>query len=129
MKKYIYYHCTRSVDYDCDEPYITEEELISQLLAQLPNIKFSKTKITKKIKTEIERYHRLRSEVLHQEYLSGNLAEIEMSAVKKDDEMARDYLEHMLKTGSPEDRQEAIGLIKSRFVLSDKKISLLRGRN
>lgn len=128
MKKYIYYHCTRSVDYDCDEPYITEEELISQLLAQLPNIKFSKTKITKKIKTEIERYHRLRSEVLHQEYLSGNLAEIEMSAVKKDDEMARDYLEHMLKTGSPEDRQEAIGLIKSRFVLNEKKITLLRGR-
>lgn len=128
MTKYVYYHCTRSVDYDCDEPYITEQELISQLLAQLSNIKFNKTKITKTIKAEIERFHRLRSEVLHQEYLSGNLAEIEMSAVKNDDEvMARDYLEHMLKTGSPEDRQEAIGLIKSKFVLSDKKIELLRG--
>lgn len=66
--------------------------------------------------------------MLHQEYLSGNLAEIEMSAVKNDDNiMARDYLEHMLKTGSPEDRQEAIGLIKSRFILSDKKFALLRG--
>lgn len=66
--------------------------------------------------------------MLHQEYLSGNLAEIEMSAVKSDDDiMARDYLEHMLKTGSAEDRQEAIGLIKSRFVLNDKKIALLRG--
>lgn len=103
---------------------ITEEELISQLLAQLPKIKFKKSKITKKIREEIKRYHRLRSEVLHQEYLSGNLAEIEMSAVKKDDEaMARDYLEHMLKTGSPEDRKEAIGLIKSKFILRDKKIS------
>lgn len=128
MTKYVYYHCTRSVDYDCDEPYITEQELISQLLAHLPNIKFNKIKITKTIKAEIERFHRLRSEVLHQEYLSGNLAEIEMSAVKSDDDiMARDYLEHMLKTGSAEDRQEAIGLIKSRFVLRDKKIELLRG--
>jgi len=125
MTKYVYYHCTRSVDYDCDEPYITEQELISQLLAQLPNIKFNNTKITKTIKAEIERFHRLRSEVLHQEYLSGNLAEIEMSAVKNDDEvMARDYLEHMLKTGSSEDRREAIALIKSRFVLSEKKITL-----
>lgn len=124
IAKYVYYHCTRSVDYDCDEPYITEQELISQLLAQLSDIKFNKIKITKTIKAEIERFHRLRSEVLHQEYLSGNLAEIEMSAVKDDDDiMARDYLEHMLKTGSPEDRQEAIALIKSRFVLSDKKIS------
>lgn len=125
MAKYIYYHCTKSVDYDCDEPYITEQELISQLLAQLPNIKFNKIKITKTIKAEIERFNRLRSEVLHQEYLSGNLAEIEMSAVKDDDDvMARDYLEHMLKTGSPEDRQEAIGLIKSKFVLNNRKISL-----
>lgn len=125
MAKYIYYHCTRSVDYDCDEPYITEQELISQLLAQLPNIKFNKIKITKTIKAEIERFNRLRSEVLHQEYLSGNLAEIEMSAVKDDDDaMARDYLEHMLKTGSPEDRQEAIGMIKSKFVLNNRKISL-----
>jgi len=125
MTKYVYYHCTRSVDYDCDEPYITEQELISQLLAQLPNIKFNNTKITKTIKAEIERFHRLRSEVLHQEYLSGNLAEIEISAVKNDDEvMARDYLEHMLKTGSSEDRREAIALIKSRFVLSEKKITL-----
>lgn len=124
MAKYVYYHCTRSVDYECDEPYITEQELISQLLAQLPNIRFNKPKITKTIKIEIERFHRLRSEVLHQEYLSGNLSEIEMSAVKSDDDvMARDYLEHMLKTGSPEDRRDAIGLIKSKFVLSDKKIS------
>jgi hypothetical protein len=38
--------------------------------------------------------------------------------------MAKDYLEHMLKTGSPEDRQEAIGLIKSKFVLNNRKISL-----
>jgi len=125
MTKYVYYHCTRSVDYDCDEPYITEQELVSQLLAQLLNIKFNKTKITKTIKAEIERFHRLRSEVLHQEYLSGNLAEIELSAVKNDDEtMARDYLEHMLRTGSAEDRQEAISLIKSRFVLSNKVIAL-----
>jgi hypothetical protein len=33
--KYIYYHCCRSIDYECDEPYIREEDLIKQLTAHI----------------------------------------------------------------------------------------------
>lgn len=84
MTKYVYYHCTRSVNYDCDEPYITEEDLIIQLLGHINagNVKIDKSKTAKKLKAEIERFHRQRSEVLHQEYLSGNLGEIKNEAVK-----------------------------------------------
>jgi DNA invertase Pin-like site-specific DNA recombinase len=123
--KYIYYHCGRSVNYDCDEPYITEEDLISQLLAHINagNIKIVKTKIAKKLKADIERFHKLRSEVLHQEYLSGNLEEMENSAVKINDEgMAINYLKHVLKTGSADDRQEALGMIKTKFILKNKQL-------
>lgn len=66
---------------------------------------------------------RLRSDVLHQEYLSGNLEEIENEAVKNnDDEMAINYLKHILKTGSPDDRREALGMIKTKFTLSNKEL-------
>ncbi len=125
--KHVYYHCGRSVDYDCDEPYITETDLIKQLLAHINagNVKINKTKIAKKLIADIERFHKLRSEVLHQEYLSGNLGEIENSAVKNnDEEMAREYLIHILKTGSSDDRREALGMIKTKFILSNKRLDL-----
>ncbi len=119
--KHIYYHCARSVDYDCNEPYITEQDLIDQLLALLPELKINSGKINTKIKHDIERFHKLRSQVLHQEYISGNLTEMELSAVKSsDDQMAREYLKHILKTGSAEDRQEVMGMIRTRFLLTKK---------
>lgn len=124
---YIYYHCTRTVDYDCDEPYITEQDLIAQLLNLLPKIKIDENKITQQIKNDIERFHKLRSEVLHQEYLSGNLEEFELSAVKPENtEMAKTYLEHILKTGSTSDRQQILSCLKTKFVLKDRVISILR---
>lgn len=36
---HIYYHCNRMMDYRCREPVISEEELIKQLVALLPQIK------------------------------------------------------------------------------------------
>lgn len=125
--KHIYYHCARSVDYDCDEPYIIEDDLIKQLLAHINtgNVKIHIAKIAKKLGDDIERFHKLRSEVLHQEYLSGNLGEIENSAVKSnDEEMAINYLKHILKTGSSDDRREALGMVRTKFVLRNKELNV-----
>lgn len=124
--KYIYYHCTRSIDFDCDEPYITEQDLIDQLLTHLPELKINSNQINTKITRDIERFHKLRSQVLRQEYISGNLTEMELSAVKpSDDQMAREYLKHILKTGSAEDRQEVMGMIKTKIVLRNKQLNLV----
>ena len=38
-------YCARTVDYDCDEPYITEEDLIHQLIAHIENIKVNITMV------------------------------------------------------------------------------------
>lgn len=125
--KHVYYHCARSVDYDCNEPYITEADLISQLLSHLDkgNIQINKSKIAKKLTADIERFHKLREQVLHQEYLSGNLGELENLAVKpNDEEMGKDYLRHVLKTGTAEERQEALQMIKTHFILINKQLCL-----
>lgn len=127
INKHIYYHCARSVDYECDEPYITEGDLIKQLLAHINagNVKIHKTKLAKKLTKDIDRFHRLRSEVLHQEYLTGNLDELENSAIKTNDsEMAINYLKHILKTGSTDDRREALGMVKTKFVLKNRGLKL-----
>jgi len=125
FSKYIYYHCSRSVDYDCDEPYLTEDDLIKQLLAHINagQVKIHKEKIAKKLKADIDRFHRLRSEVLNQEYLSGNLEALESSAIKHhDEEMAINYLKHTLKTGTSDDRREALSMIKTKFILRSKTL-------
>lgn len=89
------------------------------------NVKIHKIKIAKKLRSDVERFHRLRSEVLHQEFLSGNLGEIEVSAVKSnDEEMAVNYIKHVLKTGNSDDRREALGMIKTKFFLTKKGLKI-----
>jgi DNA invertase Pin-like site-specific DNA recombinase len=123
--KHIYYHCARSVDYDCDEPYITEEELIRQLIFNIDNIKFNFSGMTRKIQEDIERYHRLKSEVLNQEYLTGNLQEL-THRVDNDErqEMMKNYLKHILTIGTSEERQEILAFIKTKFILQDRHITV-----
>lgn len=124
IEKHIYYHCGRNVDYDCDEPYITERELVKQLLFHIDKIMINLTGISKKIQEEIERFHRLKLHVLHEEYMSGNLSDF--NYLVEDDqkqEVMRNYLKHILTMGTQEERQEIMGFIKTKFILRDKSIS------
>lgn len=123
--KHIYYHCGRSLDYECNEPYITESDLIRQLIAKIDDMKFNHAGINRKIQEDIERYHRLKSEVLNQEYLTGNLQELTQRAENVEKQtMMKNYLKHILTVGTAEERQEALSFIKTRFILSQREISI-----
>lgn len=125
VRKYIYYHCGRHVNYDCDEPYITEEDLIQQLIAHMDEIKLDEKLLTNQLKEEIERFHSLRGEVLHQEFLSGNLNQFDYPQKEPlDRDMAKDYLLHVLKAGSAEDRIKILSAIKTKFILHNKQLSI-----
>jgi len=125
VRKYIYYHCGRHIDYDCDEPYITEEDLIKQLIAHIDEIKLDEKLLTSHLKEEIERFHSLRGEVLHQEFLTGNLNQFDYPQKEPlDHDMAKDYLLHVLKAGSAEDRIKIMAAIKTRFILHNKELQL-----
>lgn len=71
--KHVYYHCGRSVNYECDEPYITEEDMIRQLTAHIEDIHVNMALASKKLLEDIEKFHTLREHVLREEYLEGNL--------------------------------------------------------
>ena len=123
--KHIYYHCGRSVDYECDERYITEDDLISQLIAQIDSIKINEKLLTTRLKLEIERFHTLRSKVLHQEYLEGNLNQFdypEQEPVNND--MAKAYLLHVLQAGTAEERQQILSCIQTKFILHDRALRI-----
>jgi len=123
--KHTYYHCARSVNYECSEPYISEEDLISQLIGHIDEIRINEKLITTKIKLEIERFHNLRSNVLHKEYLEGNLNKFdypEDDPVNED--MAKTYLRHVLKVGTSEERQLILSTIRTRFVLTQGELQI-----
>jgi len=124
FKKYIYYHCARAVDYDCDQPYITEDDLVRQLLAKIGEIEFDQNAIDKKMKDEIERYHRLRADVLHQEMFEQQLEVMDYPIIKEksDEERIKDYMVHVFKTGFSEEKLEILSLFKTKFTLKDKQI-------
>lgn len=122
--KHIYYHCGRSKDFECDEPYITEADLIKQLISKIDQIKFNHTGITRKIQEDIDRYHRLKTQVLHQEFIDGYLEEFNRIPDRGNDknEMMKNYLMHILRIGTAEERQEVLSFIKTKFILSRKEI-------
>lgn len=123
--KHVYYHCSKSVDYDCDEPYITEEDLIQQLVAHLDQIKINELELAHKLKHKIDQFHKLRSDVLKQQYLEGNLQEIDYAAFTKvNTDMMKRYLLHTLQFGSAEERQEILAVIKTRFILHNRQLRI-----
>lgn len=124
LEKHIYYHCGRNVDYDCEEPYITEKELVRQLLFHIDKIIVNLTGLSKKIHEEIDRFHRLKQHVLHEEYMTGNLSSFNyLVENEQKQEVMRNYVRHILTVGTQEERQEIMGFIKTKFVLRDKSIS------
>src|SRR3989344_4396263 len=120
--KHIYYHCGRSRDFECDEPYITERDLVKQLIAKIDVIRFNSLGITRKIQEDIERYHRLKTQVLHQEFIDGYLEEFNRIPESGNDknEMMKNYLLHILQIGTAEERLEVLSFIKTKFILSQR---------
>lgn len=123
--KHTYYHCARSVNYECNEPYITEEDLIRQLIGHIDNININEKLITTALKADIERFHNLRSNVLHKEYLEGNLNKFDYPEDDPvNEEMAKTYLRHILKVGTSEERQLILSTIRTRFVLTQGELQI-----
>lgn len=113
------------MDYDCDEPYISEEELINQLVGHIDEIKLDEKVLTNQLKEEIERFHSLRGEVLHQEFLAGNLNQFDYpQKIPLDRDTAKEYLLHVLKAGSAEDRIQIMSAIKTKFILHNKQLTI-----
>ena len=122
--KHIYYHCSGAINYECAEPYITEKELIRQLLFHIDEISFNFAGLSKKIQEDIDRYHRLKTQVLHQEYVDGNLTDLNYFIDDNEKhETMKNYLKHVLTVGTSEERQEILAFIKTKFILQDRNIT------
>lgn len=130
VNSHIYYHCNRIKKYDCPEPYITEQELIKQLIGYLPKIKLNTSYLMQEFEVEVKRLQHLKASVLD-EYIpkaeltphnNGGQKQIQHDESKT--EMLKEYLLHVLQYGTPEERIKITKGINSKFILSNRQLSL-----
>jgi len=113
--RYVYYHCNHSSDRYCTEKAIREEDLIEQLLLIVDKIDIDEIEMQEKINIEINKYRQFSYIVL------GKETEFDKKPVDTD---VRNYIKHILKNGTKDQKRETLEGLKSEIVLFNKNILL-----
>ncbi|MEK7526741.1 MAG: recombinase family protein [Patescibacteria group bacterium] len=119
-RKHIYYHCSRYVDYKCPEGFITEGKLEKQLLRFINFIYIAHPDefiLTEKIQSGIEKFKKLRDEILFQQNINPNTRHWDI----------RDFSKYALTYGLPEDKRELFNMFKYELFIKNEMITTLRG--
>lgn len=104
--RYVYYHCTKSRDHRCKQPYVKEEILISEFISLLEQVPV---------------------EIIKAETSMGEKLEIfrQFSAIREenDDQSALSkFLRHIFQDGSKKEKRELISCIKGDICLDNNQI-------
>ncbi len=113
VHRYVYYGCTKARGADCKCGYTEEKELLKQFDDLIENIDINEIQIKEKIKVDVERFTKL------QKFLMGTKEKISIPDID-----IRGYAKYVLKEGSDIEKRELLGCLKSRILLSNKKITL-----
>jgi hypothetical protein len=109
--RYVYYGCSRSKDLHCKNKYLREEELIEQLIGLTQEMDFDESEIRKRFDEEVKRHTKFQRSFLGAKQIS----EEEVFDAAK-------YATYVLREGSPGEKRELLGAVKSRIILKDKII-------
>lgn len=114
--KYVYYSCSKSKDRNCKNKYIREEELIEELFKIIDKVSINELGMRMKLEEEIKRFNRL------QRLATKGTPKY---SINEDDVNTREYAKYVLREGTPLEKRELLGHLRSRLVLNDKRITLL----
>ena len=131
VNTHIYYHCNRIKKYDCPEPYITEQELITQIIGYLPRIRLNTNYLMQEFEVEVKRLQHLKFTVLNDqspqlEITPHNNADSQNPTEYTETQlsMLKEYLLHVLQFGTPEERIKILKGVTSKFNLSQRQLQL-----
>ena len=114
--KYVYYSCSKSKDRNCKNKYIREEELIEELFKVIDKVSINELGMRIKLEEEIKRFNRL------QRLATKGTPKY---SINEDDVNTREYAKYVLREGTPLEKRELMGHLRSRLVLKEKKITLV----
>ena len=114
--KYVYYSCSKARDRNCKNKYIREEELVEELFKTIDKLNMNELGMRMKLEEEIKRFNRLQRLAV-----KGK----PKMQIDEDDIATREYAKYVLREGTPLEKRELMGHLRSRLVLNDKKITLV----
>lgn len=114
--RYIYYGCSRARNLKCKGGYMREEELVEQMVKLIDQVDVNKLTIKCQIDLEFERYNKFQGMLGRDKIEHGNTPVIEPKA----------YAKYLLKSGSLIEKREFLGSLKSKLVLKDKILDLIK---
>lgn len=118
-RHHIYYHCARNIDFNCPEPYASEEDLERSLL-KLINFMYiahsHELVLTEKIQEGIETFKKMREALFLQQNINPNSTLWDI----------RDYSRYVLGNGDIQAKRELFNLFKFPLFLQNRTITSLR---
>jgi site-specific DNA recombinase len=112
---HVYYHCSRQIDYDCPEDYISEEGLAKAFFRFINFTYMAHPQIinlTLEIREGINEYKKVRDDVLLRQDINPDEKTMDV----------RDYARHVLGNGDVERKRQLIQLFTRQLYLHDRKI-------
>jgi hypothetical protein len=113
--RYVYYGCTRAKDLNCKCGYITEPEIMDQIVSIISTLDINELGIRHKFKDEIARYNKFRRIAL------GKSREKDAEPEEFD---AKSYAIYLLTEGSITEKRQVLGNLRSRLTLNNKMLVL-----
>lgn len=114
VHRHVYYGCTRSKDMNCRGGYVNEPDLIKQFEQLIDTIDLNEIGIKDKLKSEVERFKKFQQIALG---IRDN--------IQSDDIDVRNYARYVLHYGTNIEKRELLSCLKSKIILTEKKISLV----
>lgn len=112
VKRYVYYGCNRRWLTGCKEPYIREEELLSQLCKMIDRVDIDELAAIDRIKQEINRLQKMISS------LGGHAATAKVAEIMPDIDVYA-CAKYVLKEGTLEEKRDLLSHLKSKLVIKD----------
>jgi hypothetical protein len=112
--RFVYYGCCRAKDITCKSGYISEHNLIEELLNLIDSSDIDELGIKKKLAEEIDR---------HNKFQQGILGGQKMVAIK--DVQLKNYMKYILQNGTLYEKRNILSCLKSRLKLANKKLNLV----
>ena len=106
---HVYYHCSRQRNYDCPEPYITEEKLIKEILNYIDFASISNPKLlkdTNSLSRYVEEYRKAREMILLQQDIDPNHNPMDIF----------EYSRYALRNGKIQEKREIVKSLGALYI-------------
>ncbi len=114
IKRYVYYHCTQSRDFDCPEPYIREENLIESFIGLLEKVTVVEIENKERLRNELDRFRRLSFAVLGNQN-SEDRPEIDL----------HNFSKYVFTEGTRDEKRDLVSCLEQTIYLQDRELGLV----